>query len=565
MAAKARKKTVWGIDVASSAIKGVKMRRVGDRVEILAADIVPLEGAPAGSDTPGRDRRIWQALQRFEDKHEIASEHTIIGLPGEHFFTRPFNVFVVGTRSEAEIVRYELEQHVPFGLDAVLWDYERFVAMSPSNREVAGLLFAMKKDVLNNYLLSLSAADIEPDEVQAAPLALYNFVKNELNPAEPVLVVDIGAASTTLLAVDGARYWLRTSRVGGDALTEMLQRAFPPHKVSREDAEAVKMNLARLTRRVEVVERLQSSMRVFISDLHNAMTHLGREHGLKFGRMLLLGGGSLAYSLGRLISEETGVRVVTPAGLGNVSVAKSADLAYINANLPSLATAIGLALQGVGRRATRVNVVGATLTRRRSQTMTKRVAAVALIGVAVFTLLLGGFSTWRAAVLANGADGLERHTRGLSARYRNWQRMSCPGDPERRMDDFAKLAQERGVWLAALNKVAQILPENEKRTVKPFDKMWVLGLKVSPKPGGRIFAGVLDVGTRIRPDGTQLRFAEHTILFPLNNDEHGIFGNARIQQQQRSSDLRFDAEGERERFFLLRVTFDVDTSRIQAH
>ena len=191
MAQKVSRKAVWGLDIASSAIKGVKMRLAGNRPEIIAADIVPLEGATGAQDASGRGRHIWQALQRFHEKHEIASDDVIVGLPGRLFFMRPFNVFAVGTRTEEELVRYELEQHIPFGLDAVLWDHESFPPTGPSDREVDGLLFAMKKDVLSNYLLSLSAVDVEPRQVQAAPIALRTFIEYEMNPEQPVLVVEV--------------------------------------------------------------------------------------------------------------------------------------------------------------------------------------------------------------------------------------------------------------------------------------------------------------------------------------------------------------------------------------
>ena len=568
MAGKDSKRVVWGLDVASSAIKGIRMRLVGDRPEILEADIMPLEGPPPASmENPGRDKRIWQALQRFQEKHQIGSEEVVVGLPGSHFFTRPFNVFVVGTRSESDLVRYELEQHIPFGLDAVLWDYEAFPPEGPGDRELDGLLFAMKKDVLNNYLLSLSAADIEPRQVQAAPVALYNFVRHELNPGKPVLVVDIGAEGTTLLAIHGSRYWLRTINIGGNTTTAVLERAFPPHEVSREDAEAIKVNLRMLTRRAEVKERLMQSMRVLVGELRNAMEHLSREHEISFSKMILLGGASQTPGLSKLIAAEFPMHVLCVKGLGSIGVADSADAAYLKRNAPSFATAVGLALQGLGKGATRVNVIGATLVRRRSQTMVKRVAAVALVALGLFTVLLGAFSTWRSAALEKGARSLRVHTGPLATRYRQWQLLNRPGTAEQRLDRFEELARRRSVWLTVLDKVARMLPENNPnlRHLPWEDKMWVMRLEMSlPDKAGRRFKGVLDAGTPIRKDKTQLHYARRTVIDPLENDERKLFKNIAIERQQSTAELKFASKAGKERFLLLRLGFEVDTDKVRS-
>ena len=485
MTAAGGKKVVWGIDIASSAIKGVKVRLTEEGVPlIIDADIVPLEGSPSAQETPGRDRRIWQALQAFCERHDIGPEPIIAGLPGQHFFTRPFNVFVVGTRTESELVRYELEQHVPFGLDAVLWDYDTFPATGPSDREVDGLLFAMKKDILNNYLLSLSAADVEPEEVQAAPIALHNFVCHELQPVEPLLVVDIGAAGTTLLAIQGPRYWLRTIRVGGDALTDRLQRAFAPRDVKREDAEAIKLNLPSLSRRGEVMSALRPSLRIIVSELRTAIDHLKREHDVQFEKMILLGGGSHAYGLSRLISDELKIRVVTPAGLGHIEVGEEADPAYVNRNLPSLATPIGLALQGLGLGRSKVNVIGATLSRRRSQTMHRRVALVSLAALLLFTVILGGFSQWRGSVMLDRLAELEARTLQLTTRHRKYLALTRPGESDRLLDRFEAAGRRRDVWLTVLDKMARILPpENNSRQRSELEaKVWLIGLDMELPP-----------------------------------------------------------------------------------
>ena len=552
------KKPIWGLDIGASAIKGVRMCLEGDRVKILAADILPLEGEAVPTESPGRDRRIWRGLQRFQAKYGLSSERVALGLPGPVFFIRPFNLLPIGDRSPEELVRFEIEQHIPFGLDAVLWDYELFDQGSGTRKGREGLLFAMKKEVLNNYLLSLSAAGMEPVHAQAAPLALYQFVRYELDPRAPVLVVDIGAASTDLLLLDGDRYWVRAIHLGGDALTRTLQRAFLPRELSREDAESMKVNLPRLSGRGKVTELIRGAMRGFVGELRNAVEHLSKERSVKFERVILVGGGTGMYGLPRLVGEQLGARVVTPAGLGRITVAESADAAYVNANLPSLAPAIGLGLQALGKAATRVNMIGATLVRRRSQTRAKRIAASILVAAAVLVLLLGAFAGLRKRVVHAGLNEMSNILGPIRVRHRRYRDQIAPGEAERRLGVFRDMATGRGVWLTVLDKVARMLPENESRGLPKEKKLWLRRLSLKARPGSPgVYDGLIEAGTLLQEGAAHLHFAKRTLVYPLRGDPRGIFKHVGIISSVRSPGLGTSRAGGPDRYFIVRLKFEV--------
>ena len=551
-------KTVWGIDVASSAIKGVRMRLDGDRVQILEADIVPFQGDPSPADSPGRDRRIWQALQRFEIRHRVSRARVAVGLPGAIFFVRPFSIFQVGTRTEAELARYEMEQHIPFGMDAVLWDYDIFDAVNLMTREKEGVLYAMKKEVLSNYLLSLSAAHIEPAQVQAAPLALYNFVKHELRPDRPTLVADVGAAQTTLLAIVGDRYWLRTVNAGGESISAALRNAFKPREVGREEAETIKVNLPRLARRGEAAELITPALRSLVGELRNAVTHLAQEHKQTMDRLILLGAAGATYGLASLIDSELKMRVVVPAGLGHIEIADTADAAYINENLPSLATAIGMGLQALGRPATRVNMVDATLTERRSQTMLRRSAAIAVAAGLLLTISFGLFTSWRRATLQRGRDALRQQLNPVSVRLHNSKRLVAAGQAEASMDRLEQAAAGRTVWLSVMNKISRMLPDNEKSSVPADQKLWLVRLSLREKPNAPgVYEGEIDAGTLLRRDGSHLAYVQRQLRVPLEKDDSGLFRNvSEIEASRSSPTLSFSGGSGANRFFLVRLRFE---------
>jgi type IV pilus assembly protein PilM len=555
-------RTVWGLDISASAIKGVRMRLEGERIQILEADIVPFEGEAPAAETPGRDRRIWQALHRFVTSHALRREKVIVGLPGSIFLVRPVNVIQVGERSEAELVRFELEQHIPFGLDAVLWDYELFENPDPASREREGLVFAMKKDVLNNYFLSLSTVQVDPAMVQAAPLALYNFIRYEIDLAQPTLVADIGAGNTNLLAIHGPRYWMRTLNVGADTMTAALRGAFRPRELTYEEAESIKVHLGRLSARGEVIERINPALRSFVGEIRNGCRHMAQEHKQSFDRMYLLGGGAGMYGIARLLGDELKMRVITPAGLGRIEPAGSVAPEYISANLPLLATAIGLGLQGLGRSATRVNMVGSALVERRSQTIARRSIAAGLVTALAVTAATGVYASWRNGAYTAATDKITGLVGPIQLRESAYRRLKMPGNAEAVMAKYEDLTADRAVWLTVLDKVAGLMPpENKQPAASANRKLWLLRLSLKRKPNvPGAFEGEIEAG--VNQHAGAWKYANETIKVALEGDERKIFKNVTEGGSLRTASLVWPAGdkvgvGVQERYYLVRYRFDV--------
>jgi type IV pilus assembly protein PilM len=554
-------RAVWGLDIAASAIKGVRMRVDEDRIRILTADILPIEGEPVSSDASGRERRIWQALQQFEAKHRLSRERVVAGLPGPLFFTRPFSLFLVGNKTEAQLAQFELEQHIPFGLDAVVWDYETFAPEDLSVRERKGLLFAMKKEALNGYLLSLAAARIEPTQIQAAPLALWNFVKHELAPESPLIIVDIGARSTNLIAADGDRYWARMINKGGENLTSAMQFLFQSKNVSRDEAERIKTRISDVERRAELADRLMPAARAYVGEMKNAVEHLQGEHDVKFERMVLLGGGAAMYGLQRLLSQELGLSVSVPAGLGRIECAAEETTAFVNARLPELATAIGLGLQGLGRQATRVNMVSAALARRRKETAVRRASVAGLAAALVLLTAMTLFAAWRRSVYVAGTEALRGVVGPVTAQSRAAMELNNPTPAEEQLKMLAAMGSERAVWPLVLDKFARMLPENHRSTVPAQKKLWLIRLSLKAKPNTPgVYEGEVEAGALLQRDSKDnVPFATRILQVPLKEDPKGIFRNVseEILAYQRSPTLSLAGGTGADRYFVFQMRFEV--------
>jgi type IV pilus assembly protein PilM len=164
---------------------------------------------------------VATTLKRLLDEKGISTQAAIIALDGHFVFSRVVKLPPVSSEKLEQTVRYEAVQNIPFPLDEVVWDYQIF---DESATEPEVLLMAVKADLVGGMAHAASAAGLSLDLIDVAPAALANAVRYTYSDlAEAVLVVDIGASSSNLVFIDGARTFFRTLPVDGDQPERMIQ------------------------------------------------------------------------------------------------------------------------------------------------------------------------------------------------------------------------------------------------------------------------------------------------------------------------------------------------------
>src|SRR5687767_5619334 len=190
----AANKPVWGIDLGQSALKAIRLRAAGDKVE--AIDHFYLEYSKILSQ-PDADRQalVTEAMKKFTADHDLTKETLVVAVPGQHTLARFTKLPPVTKKKIPEIVKYEAQQQIPFDMEEVIWDYQVFEDAGATETQVG--IFAMRRELLRAHLFFLSSLNLEPALVQSAPLALYNALKYDgVCGTEPICILDIGAQNT---------------------------------------------------------------------------------------------------------------------------------------------------------------------------------------------------------------------------------------------------------------------------------------------------------------------------------------------------------------------------------
>jgi Tfp pilus assembly PilM family ATPase len=246
---------VWGIDIGTSHLKAVKLRREGEKLSVGEAELIEFPEVYR----PGRDGKSFLAMREVVKelaiKHNWANAECWVNYPSREVFVRFIELPPVDNKKAMALLDAEAGGHFPVNLDEL--ELLKWVA-DKSEREGTGrpsALIAARKYLVTQRWDFLTEVGLKAKGMQCEAIALMNLVWHEFKdlldtPLESqsgipaIAVIDSGATSTTLSVVASKRMWFRTIDGGGEELTLALARSA---KVVRDVAERLKKSPHELT------------------------------------------------------------------------------------------------------------------------------------------------------------------------------------------------------------------------------------------------------------------------------------------------------------------------------
>lgn len=176
------------------------------------------------------------ALREVLKEAKLRTKKVILGVPGQSVFTRCRALPPVPEYKVSQIVRYEIQQQIPFGLDQIAMDYQVLGQTEQGGFDV--MMAAIKVDVVEKHLEVLKPFKKSIATVDVLPLAAYNWLKHQHqfgDQGDCVAMIDLGAATTNIVIERGNQFrFTRPLNVGGNAITQALAEAFNMDFVSAE-------------------------------------------------------------------------------------------------------------------------------------------------------------------------------------------------------------------------------------------------------------------------------------------------------------------------------------------
>lgn len=334
------------------------------------------------------------AIADLAQRLKVGKTKARYAISGQSVFTRFVKLPPLQDDNIEQLVTFEAQQHVPFPLAEVVWDYE----MIEGSTEKEVVIVAIKADALDEINSAVNDSGLGTSEVDVAPMAIYNaFRATYGNPEEPILLIDIGAKTSNLLYIEGRRFFTRSIAIGGGAVTAAIAKEYG---ISFIDAEHQKVVNGLVALGGGHTEQLDEAVAALAMVIRNALTRLPAEiarttnyyrsqHGGSAPRRVLLAGGgaNLPYTL-EFFQEKLNLPVEYFNPVRNVTIGKGVDPAVIQREGHLMGELVGLGLRGIGKSAINIDLVPNIVEQSRAADRRKPFL------IAAAAVLLGGVAAW---------------------------------------------------------------------------------------------------------------------------------------------------------------------------
>ena len=317
-------------------------------------------------------------------------------ISGQAVFTRFVKLPPLQDDNIEQLVTFEAQQHVPFPLQEVVWDYE--LIQGAAEKEV--VIVAIKSDALDEINSAVNDCGLGTAEVDVAPMALYNAFRSTYGqPEEPVLLIDIGAKTSNLLYIEGKRFFTRSIAIGGSTITAAIAKEY---NVTFSEAEHQKISNGLVALGGGHTEQLDEAVAALAMAIRNSLSRLPAEiarttnyyrsqHGGSAPRRILLAGGgaNLPYTL-EFFQEKLNLPVEYFNPVRNLAIGKGVDATIVQREGHLMGELVGLGLRGIGKSEINIDLVPAVVEQARAADRRKPFL------IAAAAVLLGGMGAWAA-------------------------------------------------------------------------------------------------------------------------------------------------------------------------
>jgi type IV pilus assembly protein PilM len=335
------------LDIGSSAIRLCEMTQTKSGYQLTKYYQRELVIDPT-LDEEEKKRNRSDALKALLKHAKVRTRKTVLAVPGRSVFTRTRLLPPVPEYKVTQIVRYEIQQQIPFSLDQIALDYQIL------NRTEAGgydvIMAAIKVDVVEKHLDILRDAKRSIDTVDVCPIAAYNWLKHAGefgHEGECVALLDLGASTTDIVIERGNQFrFTRPLNLAGDDITCAIRDTLG---LSFADAEKLKRERGFAPtgdpkRDGKLGEAIGSVLAKLVMEINRSFAYFrSLPGGGPVERVIVTGGGACLRNIVPYFQRQLGVEVRIARPLAGLAIAPGAQEA--NEHPEQSSVVLGMALR----------------------------------------------------------------------------------------------------------------------------------------------------------------------------------------------------------------------------
>jgi len=352
--------SVLGIDIGSSSIKIVQLKKKGDKAILETygeLSLGPYADVSVGQSTNLSTNKIIQAVNDLLNEKEVAITTRTCGLaiPFKASLLSIIEMPKTGERELAGMINIEARKYIPVPISEVTIDWSIIPKLEVEEGipEVKGgkikmvdiLLVAIHNNIINQYkeIVSKTGLDAKFFEIE-----VFSSMRAVLEGVQgPLMIFDMGAATTKLYIVErGLVYNSHTINGGSQDITANIARIL---NVSIEEAEVIKRSVGtgKTVDGVDLRETVSVISERIFSEANRFLFDFQKKRNQNIKSVYLTGGGSALKGFRDLAAQNFKVEVISGNPFEKVEVPAFLE-EILKMTGPEFTVATGAALRCLG-------------------------------------------------------------------------------------------------------------------------------------------------------------------------------------------------------------------------
>jgi type IV pilus assembly protein PilM len=361
---KKKPQSVLGIDIGSSAIKVVQLRKKGDRAVLETYGelaLGPYGGVEIGQSTNLQTGKLIEALTDLMGEKEVnlTTNFCGIAIPFSSSLMSLIEMPLVSYQQLSVMVPLEARKYIPVPISEVTLDWsvipkeeteEGEEDEEENKKDKKDLVKIKKTDILlvaiHNETITRYQEIIRKTGLQSSffEIEIFSTMRAVLEEdKDPVMIFDMGASSTKLYIIErGIVKLSHTINRGSQDITSMISRSL---NIPINQAEILKRSVGIIPGgQTDIRDIVRLSLDYIFSEANQVVLNYQRKYNKTISKIVMVGGGSALKGLGDLAQEG----FQTPVFQGNPFLKTEAP-AFLEPILretgPEFAVAVGVALR----------------------------------------------------------------------------------------------------------------------------------------------------------------------------------------------------------------------------
>lgn len=322
---KKKLKSFLGVDIGTSSIKVVQLKREEDKFRLETYGEISTVGYLERLNDAFQitSLRVLEAVTRemlkiILDKAEVNTKQVVMAIPVFSSFVSVIEMPEMGEKELSQAVEFEARRYVPIPLAEVVLDWKiiesGIIKDHTSSKPFKGnriLLIAVPQEVVNKYI---KLADDLGLKIVALELESFSLASSLMaDDMSSACVLDVGARATSFTIVDkGAIQMSHSLDIAGAEMTKTLATGLG---VASKRAEEFKLiyglnHRQEMEKRGEVSELLNVPVDKIINEVERMLSNYQLKTEKKIEKLILNGGSAQLTGLDEYIEKKLNIKTI---------------------------------------------------------------------------------------------------------------------------------------------------------------------------------------------------------------------------------------------------------------